>query len=186
MNVSTPKRPSPTTAIQSRACAAGWTCQRLVSTTGSRARSRRPRPAAKFFWRESGTILRIPRGPTGNGESMPTLPRSRRSVPQNSCVSGPARRVLWPAIAPIPGHNERRRDSCNEHARPCQAGLHRGPPWREVPRGHHLHPHLARLHLPGDGHRLLLQERRRLVHRRSHAHRAGRRRTQECCRKGWT
>jgi hypothetical protein len=39
----------------------------------------------------------------------------------------------------------------------------------EVRRRHHLHPHVAGLHLPGDRHRLLLEEGRRLVHRRSHA-----------------
>jgi len=37
--------------------------------------------------------------------------------------------------------------------------------------GHHLHPHLARVHLPRHRHRLLLEEGRRLGDRRPHAHR---------------
>jgi putative transposase len=40
--------------------------------------------------------------------------------------------------------------------------------------GHHLHPHLAGIRLPGHRYRLLLQEGCRVVDRRPHAHRAGR------------
>ena len=50
----------------------------------------------------------------------------------------------------------------------------RRPPGAQVRRRHHLHSHLAGLHLPGHRDRLLLEESCWLVDRRSYAHRIGR------------